>query len=101
MEPVVEKRNRGIHDEDSEANTFGVRTEVPDHQCDETNSYTEDNPTLSAHRASHIVGCHEAGSEKETTGEKIEQRICELGGIGEPEDAGHGRYRGSRVLSTA
>ena len=92
MEPVVEKRNRGVHDENSEAHTFWIRTEVPDHQCDETDTYTEDDSTLSAHRTGNVVSRHEAGTEKETTGEEVEQRIGELRGISEPEDAGHGSH---------
>ena len=69
-----------------------IRTEIPDHQGNETDAYTEDDSTLCGHRRGHVVGSHEAGTEKETAGEEVEERIGELCRIRKPEDAGHGGH---------
>ena len=88
MEPLVKERNHRVHYKNSEAHSFRIRTEIPDHQGDETYTHTEDDSALRAHRRGHIVGRHEAGTEEKTTGKEVEYRVGEPGRVSEPEDAG-------------
>ena len=41
MEPLVKERNRRVHYKNSEAHSFWIRAEIPDHQGDETDSHTK------------------------------------------------------------
>ena len=82
MEPPVEKRHKHIHNKDGERHTLRVSAEVAYHHQDETDTYAVNHASEGGHRRSHVVGSHKAGSENDSTGEQIEQRV----GIGRRVD---------------
>ena len=88
MAHLVDKRHHRVHDKDGERHALRICTEITDKHGDDTYTYSEDYATPVAHRRSHIVGSHEDGSEKETSGEKVEYRVGVDFRIDEPEDSG-------------
>ena len=72
MAHLVDERHHRVHDEDGEGHSFRICSEIADKHCNDTDADTEDHSAPITHRRCHIVGSHEDGTEKETTGEKIE-----------------------------
>ena len=60
-------RRQYVHKEDSKGYAFGIDTEITDHECEETGSYTEDDLAPSCCGGGNVIGSHEDRSDKKST----------------------------------
>ena len=72
----VDERSERIHNKNSERHTFGICTPQTDDDCEHTDTYTVNQHTFMIHRRCHIVGSHEACTQKQTTRKQMIHRRC-------------------------